>query len=205
MRKILLLLVTIATMLVNAQKIEITPMGGYSFVGSINFYEGKLDIKDNASYGIKLGFSPYENSVFEFSYQGSTSKALWSPYSSFGGAIREDDFQMSINYFTVNMQQERMLTNENFYGFGAFGLGLAYMNPIDVNIDDVYSLALNFELGVKYFITDKIGIRLQASMQMPLYFYAFGYHTGGYSGVLSLSSGPFFVQGGFSGGLIIRI
>ena len=209
MNKIFLLLAILVTLFVKAQNIEITPMGGYSFVGTMNFYEGELDIKDNASYGLKIGFSPLENSVLEFSYQGNVSEAEWNPYRDFGSVIRNNDFQMSANYFTINLQQERMLTNEKIYGFGAFGLGMAYMHPLDANIEDLYSFAMNFELGIKIFVTDRIGIRIQGGLQMPLYFEGIGFYagvgSGGSSGGLSLNSGAYFVQGGFSGGLIFRI
>jgi len=209
MRRLFFLIILTSTLFVKAQNIEITPMGGYSFIGSINFYEGELDIKDNTSYGIKIGFSPLENSVLEFSYQGNVSNAVWNPYRYTGGVNRDNDFEMSNNYFIINIQQERMLTNEKFYGFGSFGMGMAYMHPLEVNLSDVYSFSLNFELGIKYFITDRIGIRLQGGMQMPLYFQGFGFFvglgSGGASTGLSLNSGAYFVQGGFSGGLIFKI
>ena len=208
MKKVIFTLtLTIISLLSTAQGIEITPMGSYSFIGKMHFYEGELDIKDNAGYGIKIGFSPIEHSVFEFSYKGNITTAEWEPYRSSG--IRGREMDLSINYFTIGLHQERMLTSEKVYGFGGLGLGMSYINPMESGIDDLYSMAVTIDLGVKVFLTDRIGIRIQADLQMPIYFAGLGFYagigTGGTSGGLSLNSGSYFVQGGFSAGIIFRL
>jgi len=203
------MVLTIVTLISTAQHIEITPMGSYSFIGGMHFYEGELDIRDNAGYGLKIGFSPLEHSVLEFSYIGNITTSEWEPYRSFGPNFRGKEIDLSINYFTIGLQQERMLTSEKVYGFGGLGLGMSYISPLESGIDDLYSMAVTIDLGIKVFLTDRIGIRIQADLQTPIYFAGIGFYagigTGGTSSGLSLNSGSYFVQGGFSAGIIFRL
>ena len=189
----------------NAQTIEITPMGGYSFIGGMNFYEGRVNVLDNASYGIKIGFSPIEHSVLEFSYQGTETSAKWEPYNSWGSTYPREEFPVNTNFFTLSFQHERMLTSDKVYGFGGLGMGMAYYHPTGRNVSDVYSFAVTVDLGVKIFLTDRIGIRLQGGLQMPLYFQGFGMYVGSGGSGLSMNAGTYAVQGGFSAGVIFRL
>jgi len=209
MKKIILLILTISSIISSAQNIEITPMAGYSFIGNMNFYQGKIHMDDNFAYGLKIGFSPLENSVLEFSYQGTNTNAQWQPYYNWSADYPSRDLPLSINYFTLALQQERMLANDKTYGFGGIGIGMAYINPNDTSVDDLYSFAISIELGIKILVTDRVGIRMQGSLQMPVYFDGLGFYagigSGGSSGGLSLNTGTYFVQGGFSGGLFYKI
>ena len=161
MKKVLFTLgLAIISLLGSAQGIEITPMGGYSFISNMNFYEGRVYMKDNPSYGIKIGFSPIEHSILEFSYRGTESEAWVQPYNSWIGDYTNAKFPININYFLISLQQERMLTNDKVYGFGSFGMGMSYMHPQGVNVSDLYSFAISVELGVKISITDRVGVRI---------------------------------------------
>ncbi len=188
-----------------AQIIEITPLIGYTFGSRMNFYEGEFRINDNASFGMKLGFKPTEHSVIEFAYSSMITGASWQPYSKWIGEIPAREFPLNINYFMLGTHQEKMLSNDKIYGFAGVNLGMAYMNPLQDEIDDLYSFALGIDLGLKVHLSEKIGVRIQSNLFMPLYLKGIGFYTGigsgGVSSGLSLNSGVYFVQFGFSGGI----
>jgi hypothetical protein len=63
---------------------------------------------------------------------------------------------------------------------------------------------MTFGLGIKYFFSDKVGIRLQGAFMMPMYFSGVGFYFGsGGSGLTTYSAVP-MLQGNFNGGLIFR-
>ncbi len=206
MKKILFSIsLVLLSFLSNAQTIEITPMGGFSFIGGMNFYEGRLNVLDNANYGIKIGFSPIEHSLLEFSYQGTETYARWEPYNYWGSSYPKEELPVNTNFFTLSIQHERMLTNDKIYGFGGFGMGMAYFHPTSRNIKDVYSFAITVDLGVKIYLTDRIGIRIQGGLQMPLYFQGLGLYLGSGGSGLSMNTGTYVIHGGFSAGVIFRL
>ena len=210
MKKVLFTLTLAAAALFStAQNIEITPIAGYTFGSNMNFYEGKFKIKDNASFGIKFGFKPTESSVIEFTYSGMKTDASWQPYSNWIGEIPTRDFSLNVNYFMIGAHQEQLLANDNIYGFAGLSLGMSYMNPLEDNISSLYSFALGLDLGLKVHLSDKIGIRMQTNLHMPMYFQGIGMYagvgTGGASTGLSLNSGVYFVQFGFSGGVFFML
>jgi len=210
MKKLFLTLsLAIITLFSTAQNIEITPLIGYTFGSKMNFYEGQIKIDDNMSFGIRLGFKPTQYSVIEFSYSGMKTGASWNPYNTWIGDIPARQFDVNLNYFMLGAHQEQMLANDKLYGFAGVNLGMAYTNSLDKNINDIYNFAIGIDLGLKIHLTEKVGIRMQGNLNMPLYFQGFGFFagvgTGGTSSGLTLNSGAYFVQFGFSGGIFFML
>ena len=83
--------------------------------------------------------------------------------------------------------------------------GLAVWGSTSQELSSYTQFSITFGGGTKIWITDNIGIRLQASMLMPMVFGGggFGYGTGGASAGVYTRITPF--QGEFIGGLIIKI
>ena len=111
---------------------------------------------------------------------------------------------MSSNYIHIAGLQQ--LNYGILSPYATLGLGVAWFAPKNTNkYQTSTQLSITFGAGVKIFITDMIGIRLQGSMLMPMIFQGigFGFGTGGTSAGAYTRITPF--QGEFSGGLIIRI
>jgi len=186
-------------------QLEISPTAGYFFGGKVNFYEGSLKINDNADFGINLAFEIDEGSFFEFSYVGSKSSAYWRPYG-YTPNYPNQDFYINSNYFLLGGVHQVPMGSQNVFGFGTFKLGAGYFNSLENSIADVWRFSVGMGLGVKIFITERVGIRLSGNMYMPLYFNGVGAYVGigggGVSSGLSLNSTAVIIQGDFSGGLI---
>jgi len=222
MKQILLsiFMVAIATTAVNAQGqpglqqtqsrpgFELTPMVGYFFGGSAKFYEGKLKIKDNASFGIVAGLPVSSGTTLEFTYIGMSSTAEWRPYFSYEDRYPARNFGMNVNYFNLGGVRTVPLA-ENIKGFGGLRLGAAYFNSTASDIDDTWRFAVSLGGGVKVYLTDRIGLRFQGNFNIPLVFSGGGLFCGigsGGSGCnVSVGSTSSILQGDLSGGLVFRL
>jgi len=87
--------------------------------------------------------------------------------------------------------------------------GITWFNMTSHGVSDHVSFSAALGGGVKFFFSDRIGIRLQGRLLLPMYFSGgglfVGIGSGGTSSGVSVSTGVLAVQGDFSGGLIIRL
>ena len=180
-----------------AQKVEITPQYGYQVGAKYNYYGGYLKLKSSDQYGLTFGINATDDITVEF---------MWAQQNT---GIRIKDFQFA--------PQETDLTDVvvNHYQIGAmhmFGYsearpfigltaGWSTFNP-DV---EIYNGTTTFTLGVsgglKYFFTDRIGIRIQSQLLMPVSWG--GVYVGGGGG--GVTAGGSILQLNFTGGLIIGL
>jgi opacity protein-like surface antigen len=185
----------------SAQSIELNGYTGWHFGGKIKFYEGEFKINDAQNYGGKLAYGLSETTFVEASYLRADSEGQWRPYSSL---LPSETIEMSSNYIHIAGLQQ--LNYGKLAPYATLGLGVAWFAPKNNNeYRTSTQFSATFGAGVKIFITEMIGIRLQGSMLMPMIFQGvgFGFGTGGVSAGAYSRITPF--QGEFSGGLIIRI
>ena len=188
-------------------QIEITPFGGYFYSTNVNFYQGTLKIYDGGAYGGHIGIHTAKNNIIEFTYVGNTTNAEWRPYSGFSD-YRRTEFKMSSNYFLLGTVQDIPLDG-NITGFGSVKAGAGYFKALDSSIADIWRFSVSLGLGVKVFFTDRVGIRIQANMNLPLYFDGVGAYcgigNGGSNCGLSMNSTSAILQGDISTGLIFKL
>jgi len=118
-----------------------------------------------------------------------------------------DRIQFSSNYIQVGGLQEVNL--DRIRPFGTFAMGLAVWDPKTSQLNTKTQFSATVGAGLKIWLTDFLGIRIQGSMLMPMVFNGVGFGCGigtggsGCGGNLYTRITPF--QGEFSGGLILRI
>ena len=182
---------------VYAQKVEITPQYGYQIGAKYNYYGGYVKLKDSDQYGLTFGINATDDITVEF---------MWAQQNS---EIAVQDFQF--------FPKETDLTDVvvNHYQFGAihmfgysearpfFGLsaGWSTFNPDGEIYDGTTTFTLGISGGLKYFFTDRIGVRIQSQLLMPVSWG--GVYVGGGGG--GVSAGGSVLQLNFSGGLIIGL
>ncbi len=181
-------------------KIELTPMVGYALNGSLVFTSGKVKFDDNINYGLALSVATRYGTFIEAMYSFTASKTYYTSYILGSG---NKSFTTNINYIQLGGVKE--FKDGQIRPFGSLSLGASGFVPQERGYESWWSFAMNLGLGVKINISEKIGIRLQARMLMPLDFYGIGIFcgTGGCGGGVSLSSNV--IQGDFMGGLVIGI
>jgi hypothetical protein len=186
-------------------KVELTPFGGYMLGGSVKFYEGKFKVEDAGCYGGMLAVRVHSGDFIELSYTGMTTTGDWLPSSSYSDEHPEGTVPMAVNHFQIGTVNELPLDNEAIRPYGTLTLGTTWFNIQDDDATDEWLFSVAAGLGLKYFFTDKIGIRIQARMLLPVVYNGAGFYIGtGGSGMYVSSTAP-IVQGDFTGGLIIAL
>lgn len=206
MKKILILLFALFSVGAFAQ-LEVSPMVGYFFGGKTNFYEGSLKIKDNINYGVHLGFDAGGHSGGEFSYSVSISEAQWRPSFNYIDQLPATDFDIQTHVFLLGGFKGIELSGSQLIGFGTFKAGAIYYNA--ANVDDVWRFLVNLGGGLKYYINDRVGLKFQANMYLPMYFNGGGFYcgigSGGSNCGASVNSTVVIFQGDLTAGLIFKL
>ena len=195
MKKLLFILTIICTVNSFSQQIEITPQYGYQLGSKYSYNTGHIKITDSDQYGVTVGLN-IEDITMEFT---------WTQQNS---AIKRKQ---------ANLPTESHLTDVtiNHYQFGViYAVGDTPVIPfvgvsagwVNSNPDDnQYNSNSKFEMGVtggmKYFFSDRVGIRLQTQLLVPINWGGVYIGSGG-SGV---SAGGTILQLNFSGGLIFAL
>ncbi len=209
-----LLLVAAGLMLITAtqgQKAEIGGFYGIAFNGKIRTYYGEFQIDNKANYGGHLSIALAPETFIEFLYNRTDTKVQ---YFDRGGASRP--FDLGIEYYHVGGLQQVDIGSDRIAPFGVFTLGATRFNikdPVEFNdgntsqtiSGDTYTFSIALAGGAKIFLAERIGIRLQARLGMPMLFNGvyLGVGTGGASGGLSFHVPT--VMFDLSAGVFIRI
>lgn len=198
--KLLFLVAAIlSTFFVQAQTVEITPMGGYVFASKMSGADGYVRFKDNAIYGGMVSIGVSRVIDIDLIYNRIDTKAEVNLYNY---AYQENP--ISINYMNVGFTKNFRINN-TVSPFLGFNMGACLFAPKSNNTYDYWFFDFGFSGGAKIYFAKWIGLRLQAQMYVPLqaagYTMYFGY-GGASSGVSVYST---MVQFGFTGGLIFRI
>jgi hypothetical protein len=183
-------------------RIELTPVYGYSLNGHINLYRAKFTMDNSDHFGGILSVEVMPQLLGEFSY---TRAKTTSRFEDFVSGERTN-YDMAIDYFQLGVVKE--LKDGAVVPFGMASLGITWFNMTTHGVSDHVSFSAALGGGLKFFLSDRIGIRLQGRLLLPMYFSGgglfVGIGSGGTSSGVSLSTGVLTVQGDFSGGLIFR-
>ena len=193
-----------------AQKAEIGGFYGISFNSQIRTYYGQFKVDNKANYGGQLSIALSSQTFVELMYNRTDTKVQY--FDRFGAS---QPFDVSIEYFHIGGLQQLDIGSEMIAPFGNFTLGptrFNIKNQVDLEGDgsnyysgDAWALSVALAGGAKIFLHERIGIRLQARLGMPMLFNGLylGVGTGG------VSSGASFrvplVQFDLTAGVFIRI
>jgi hypothetical protein len=158
--------------------------------------------KRQAQYGGIFSVELGPGVLGEFSYTRSKTTARYDDFVS----GEHTNYDMAIDYFQLGGVKE--LKKGPVVPFGMASLGVTWFNMQTYGVSDHVSFSAALGGGLKFFFSDRIGIRLQGRLLMPMYFSGgglfVGIGSGGSSTGVSVSTGFLTVQGDFSGGLIFR-
>lgn len=202
MKKILLVLLVLISVPTfgQIQYLDVIPNFGIHFGGRMRFYEGEIRIDNAATYGITLQTPVSWGVSADFTYSRSDSKARFVPYTT---GYEPNEVGIASNYFLIGAVKE--MVDYKLIPYGGFTLGVAWFDVKDPQIADDVRFSLSFSGGVKYMISDRIGIRVQGRFLMPLYFAGAGFYLGSGGGGFTMNTGGTMLQGDISGGLIFRL
>ncbi len=186
-----------------AQSIEITPVAGYTFSGDIEGYYGTYDLQNAFLYGAKLDVEFDDLSYFELSYRRNdpTLTYITSP-----GNTDKETSTGTAHYMAGYLRE---FQDGPIRPFGVISLGTSrYWEKGDSDLRHWF-FSTEFGVGIKMFINDMVGLRLQGSVTTPWDFAGGGLYWGvgggGAGSSANLTFGIPIAHWDLSGGIIIKI
>jgi len=204
------LIVFISLSSISAQKFEITPFYGYGFNGKVTGYYGDLNLRNDAIYGGSLDITIQPGMQLELFYSRSDTRADYIEFR--GPTYKLTD--LSINYFQIGVVRHAM-KKDNIVVYGVGSLGATLLSPSgepyneytdeQLYFEDWWLFSLTLGGGAKIFLSDRIGIRLEARLMMPITWAGGGFMVGSGGSGFYLGGGSAILQASLMGGLIIAL
>lgn len=206
-KSLLFVLVMIVTQSLFAQ-VEITPYGGWLWTGSVylptylGYYNSQhAKVTDMGNYGVRMGVRLPSYIIAEFEWNHTN---VDFQYRDFDGVTKS--IPVSANYYWVGGVRE--LQEGPMIPYGIFNIGAANFKNTNNETNATY-FAVGFGGGIKYFMNERVGIRLQARIMAPMTFSGIylgcGIGTGGAGCGTGVSSYSSIIQGDFTGGIILKL
>jgi hypothetical protein len=200
------LLITDPLSVLSQGKIEITPFGGYMFGGKMRFYEGDFKIYDAGNYGLAIDIELANDTKLELFWSQMNTTAQFKPYYGFDYLGREA-FDINVGYIQIGGVRE--IDMDNIRPFGVMTVGTTYFKPQskagEYQYSDDWRFSVSLGGGAKIWFTDRVGIRLQGRLLLPMFWGGAGFTFGTGGSGISVGASTSMVQGDFTGGLIIGL
>lgn len=181
-----------------AQLLELTAFSGYTFPEKFIVEGGDVRISGGHTYGGILTLNLRKLYGVEFIYSRQDADA-----DVYGLFLEARNIPVSVNYIQVGGIRYFPLP-AGIKLFAGLNLGTAGLVPKE-RYDEGWKFAVGAKGGVKYYFTDRLGIRAQANLQMPIQFAGTSFFVGtGGSGV-SVDSFSTIFQFSFTGGLVFKL
>lgn len=195
----LIFLVTVFSIQIKAQT-EIFGLAGYLLNGDVTVAEGDLSFDDGFSYGLGVDIPVDRMMSAELSWTMSTSNVTLYEYL---GPTREIA-DINIHHFQAGafIEPEK---NKKVSPFGLLSLGAALYAPKESNINEEWRFSVALGGGFKVNISDKVGLRFQGRLIIPMQFAGGSVYVGTGGAGVSVGTWTTFVEGDFMGGLYVRL
>jgi hypothetical protein len=146
------------------QNVEITPMAGYRFGGTLYSFRtttggvpsAALEVADSAAFGAHLGYR-FGDFEFELLY-ARQSTSLETPGLFTGTPVLDlslDSFQGGGNYLFATKDAKVV-------PFIGFGLGFTILSPERRDLSDETRFSASFAGGAKFWFSKHVGLRVEA-------------------------------------------
>lgn len=184
---------------VEAQRIELSPFIGYETGSTVYTSLGYLYIGDGMDYGGTLDFNLGNNRYAEISFSHMMTKL--NVDEGYNEVFYSD---LGINYYSIGILQETKPLSK-ISPYGLFTLGWVNYSPQKEDISGENKMHVSFAGGIKIRASERIGLRLQARLLMPI-FYAGTYFSTGSGGTdMTVSATSVAFQGDFTAALVFTI
>ena len=189
-----------------AQKAEITALGGWMLSGSVDGYYGEIDLSDEVAYGGVISVPVQSGMSVEFSYTRMETEVAFYPWTPLNNPypVSGDLGNASVQYFMLGGIAEKGRGSEKVKPFGLFQAGLFVLTPDDSRYDSITKFALSFGGGLNVDLSDRIGLRMQGRLLLPMWFDGGYFYAGSGGAGMGVSAGIPLVQGDFLGGITFK-
>ena len=184
---------------INAQKLELAPFIGYETGARAHTNLGELHVGDGIDFGGSLDIGLGRGRFAELSYSHMKS------YLNIDETLNTRRLcDLAVDYYSIGVLQE-VRPNAKVTPYGLFTLGLVNYRPTTGDISSENKMDISLAGGIKIRATDRIGIRLQARLLMPVYYAGTYFTIGSGGGGYGIAGGVVAVQGDFTAALVFTI
>ena len=181
---------------------EIFGFGGYEVASDVQVSQGQLNIYSNPNYGAGISFEVERGVQAEVFWIGQQTPMELKRYNG----LTEPLFDVGIHYFQAGAVYEfRQTKAQKAFPFTSFSLGATLFSPIDADFSEEWRFSITFGGGGKFYISDNVGLRLQARLLLPFNFNSVGMWCGSGGCSAAVSSWATLLQADFTGGIFIRL
>jgi hypothetical protein len=181
---------------------EIYGFAGYMTYSKIQAVEGDISFEDGLNYGGGVDVAIQRGMFVELNYTYNQTTARLRRFSG----ITETLFDMNTHYFQVGALYEmKKSPKQKAYPYGLITLGVALFDPIDPKYSDEWRFSVSFGGGGKINLSERVGLRLQGRILLPMTFSGGGMWCG--TGGCSVGAAGWItlVQFDFTAGVFIRL
>lgn len=192
-------------------QIEIGAFGGWLWTGSIPAWLQDVKVSDKGNFGITAGYQIRDEMLVNFEWNHTENSVTFREYLVGGGLGDVVNVPLTLNYYMLGFNY-LVTYNEPLVPYGLINLGLmhAQSNGEDAvyrNSNTWFTAGLGG--GLRYYLGDRVGIKLQARLLLPMQFggvgFGCGIGTGGGGCGAGVSTYTNIIQGDFTGGIILKL
>lgn len=200
-----LLCILVAGTAVQAQKVELNALTSYMFGASNDFYYnssgGNLYFDGSVMYGGAIDIDLRNNVVLELQYMFQPTTVRLE--GSFNPA---DAGSLDINNHLIQIGglYNRDLSNKATL-FGGLLFGMEVFAPTSSRYDSETRFLGSLTGGTKIWLSEKVGLRLNAMLSMPMIFSGAGFYLGTGGGGYGVSTAIQLFQFSLGGGIVVRM
>lgn len=204
----LLLCLTMASNIICAQDIEITPSYGIQFGSKLNYGPNYIKIEDSDQFGLTVAYAMSSDLMAEISYIHHGTELSIRDIALSSGTQRLSD--LNADWFLIGAS--KYFKTDKVKPFAGGGLGLVFLAPKNENfdiinrrLDNETKFTFSFKAGVNVMLSKAIGVNLQGNILLPIEWG--GVYVGGGPGGVSSGVGVAgsTIIAGFSGGLVFHL
>jgi hypothetical protein len=196
---IVMLFLTACFVDVQAQHVELSPFIGYETGSTIYTSLGYLYVGDGMDYGGNLDINMGKNRFAEISYSHMMTKLNIDE-----GYNERYLYDLGVNYYSVGILQ-MIRPKEKISPYGLLTLGVVNYNPQNADISGENKMHVSLAGGIRIKASDRIGLRLQARLLMPILYAGTNFNTGTGGTSTNISATSVAFQGDFTAALVFVI
>jgi opacity protein-like surface antigen len=211
MKKILILTIALFASQEIFAQIEIGGFGGWLWTGKIPAWRQDIKISDEGNYGATIGLQIRDEMLVNFEWNHIDNKATFREYNFDGSLGDLYTVPLTLNYYMLGFNY-LVTYNEPVVPYGLINVGLLHSqfssySSVEGSSNTYFVAGIGG--GLRYYISDNIGIKLQARLLLPMQFGGIGFGcgigTGGTGCGAGVSTYTSIIQGDFTGGIVLKL
>jgi opacity protein-like surface antigen len=185
-----------------ARAVELTPMVGYQWGGTLDYPSGSVHIDAAMSYGGSIGAMVQPGTFVEIGYMYQGSKLIGQPRTGPDFTF----FDLGTHY--LQLSGLRYLRESRVTPYIIGGMGMTVFDPLssqygDFDSQTLFSMSLGGGLHVD--MGPRVALRLQSRLLIPINWASGGLYFGTGGGGISVSGGSAIAQGDATLGLALKL